>query len=361
MVFWSIAITITLVACAALYYAAAMRPVNAVGSGEGLDAQFARMLAGIEADVGAGKLAGPQAIAAKAELAREMLRQKSEAGQAPTRAKPLRIGVVAAGVMLIAGLACGLYAILGRPDLPGEPLASRPEIAARNMNLEEAIARIEARLAIAPDDLRGWTVIAPAYMELQRYADAERAFRRIVELAGPDADRETDLAEALMMQAGGDAAGEAMQLLRSAATRDPAHLRSRFYIAGELTRTGDYTAAVEAWQELIGLAEGNEPWLATARQGLAFAEAGGVAPQDDETQQEAIRGMVEGLAARLQSEGGSVEEWTQLVRAYLVLEDRQAAQAAYEDAVAAYPQAFDRGGLDTLALGAGLSLNGDGQ
>lgn len=361
MVFWSIAITITLIACVALYYAAAMRPVNATGPGEDLDAQFARLLAGIEADVAVGKLAGPQALAAKAELAREMLRQKAEAGQALSSATPLGIGTVAAGVVLIAVLACGLYALLGRPDLPGEPLVSRPEVAARNMDLEEAVSRIETRLAAAPDDLRGWTVIAPAYMQLQRYADAERAFRRIIDLAGPDADRETGLAEALMMQAGGDLAGEPMQLLRSAAARDPAHILSRLYIAGELTRAGDYTAAVEAWQELMGLAQGDEPWLATARQGLAFAQAGGVAPQEDETQQDAIRGMVESLAARLESEGGSVEEWTQLVRAHLVLEDRQAAQAAYDDAVAAYPQAFDRGELDTLALGAGLTLNGGGQ
>ena len=38
--------------------------------------------------------------------------------------------------------------------------------------------------------------------------------------------------------------------------------------------------------------------------------------------------------------------------------DADSAQSAYDDAVAAYPQAFDRGELDTLALGAGLTLNG---
>ena len=68
--------------------------------------------------------------------------------------------------------------------------------------------------------------------------------------------------------------------------------------------------------------------------------------------------MVSGLADRLAAEGGSIEEWTRLVRAYLVLGDTALAQAAYDDAVAAYPQAVDRGELDTLALGAGLTLNG---
>ncbi len=43
-----------------------------------------------------------------------------------------------------------------------------------------------------------------------------------------------------MMQNGGSVAGEPLQLFRQAAALDPKHVRSRFYIAGEETRTGDY-------------------------------------------------------------------------------------------------------------------------
>jgi cytochrome c-type biogenesis protein CcmH len=82
-----------------------------------------------------------------------------------------------------------------------------------------------------------------------------------------------------------------------------------------------------------------------------------VAPAQPD-QSEMIGQMVSGLAARLDAEGGSPEEWTQLVRAYLVLGDRVAAQTAYDNAVAAYPQAFDRGELDTIALDAGLATPG---
>jgi len=69
--------------------------------------------------------------------------------------------------------------------------------------------------------------------------------------------------------------------------------------------------------------------------------------------------MVSGLAARLAAGGGTVAEWTQMVQAYLVLGDTAKAQAAFDSAVAAYPDAVERGELDTLALGAGLTLNGD--
>ena len=50
-----------------------------------------------------------------------------------------------------------------------------------------------------------------------------------------------------------------------------------------------------------------------------------------------ISGMVEGLASRLASDGGTVAEWTQLVRAFTVLEQTDRAQKAYDDAKAAYP------------------------
>ena len=168
------------------------------------------------------------------------------------------------------------------------------------------MARIEQQLTVTPDDLRGWTVIAPVYMQSGRYADAERAYRRILELAPPTADAETDLAEALMMQNGGVIAGEPLALLESAAARDPKHVRSRFYLAGEATRVGrlrggegEVGRADRAW------AGRRRAWLETARTGLAAAEAGlagGAAPAVDEAQ---IRGMVEGLDARLTSEGGT--------------------------------------------------------
>ena len=355
MIFWSIAIAVTAIACAALFYAGAGRTVNAAGP-EMADPNdhFRRLLSGIEADEQSGKLDADQALAARGELARELLRSKSE-----SQATSPRLGraPLLAGVLAVAGISLSLYAALGRPDLPAQPLAQRPELAAQRMDLGDAIARIEARLAEAPDDVRGWQVIAPAYIEQGRFADAAQAYRRIIELSGSSADLQTDLAEALLLGAGGAGSDDAMIQLRAAAEADASHVRSRLYLAAELMRTGEYDEAAAYWQQTIALAQGDEPWLPAARQGLAVAEADGV---DTSAQQQAemIAGMVGGLAERLYADGGSVEEWTQLVRSYLVLEDRENAQRAFDAAVAAYPAAFDRGELDTLALGAGLTLNG---
>lgn len=358
MIFWSIAIAVTAIACAALFYAAAGRTVNATGP-ESADpnSHFRTLLAGIETDLASGKLDAEQANAARGELAREMLRLRNEATERPQA--ELGRGPVLAGLGAVAAISLGLYGFLGSPDMPALPLAERPEIAAQNISLADAILQIEARLAQTPDDVRGWTVIAPAYVETGRYADAAEAYRRIIALSEPSPDLQTNLAEALLLASDGVGSDEAVELLRAAAG-DPSHVRSRLYLAAELMRAEDYAMAAEYWQQALDLAEGDEAWLPAARQGLAVAQADG-ADNSARDQAEMIRSMVGGLAERLASDGGSVEEWMQLVQSYVVLGELDNAQAAYDAAVRAYPAAFDRGELDTLALGAGLTLNGAAQ
>ena len=70
-----------------------------------------------------------------------------------------------------------------------------------------------------------------------------------------------------------------------------------------------------------------------------------------------IEAMVEGLASRLEAEGGSIAEWTQLVRSRLVLGQTALAQQAYDAARSAYPDAAGRTELDVLAADNGLVAN----
>jgi cytochrome c-type biogenesis protein CcmH len=351
MIFWSLAFVVTAVACAALYYAGAGRRVNAtaavVDSPE--MAHLKLQLKEIESDLALGRLGAAEATAAKGELARELMRLKATTKTAIDTTA--RRGIVAVAAVATAVLAFGVYGALGRPDLPAQPLVERTDVPPPEMTLDDAIARIEAQLKSKPDDVRGWTVIAPAYMQMGRFADAANALRKVIELDGPTADRETDLGEALMMASNGDAKGEPMQLFRSASNRDVTHVRSRYYLASEATREGDFATAKAEWQGLLKLSKGGEAWVANAEAGLAAAEAalGGDMPANAD-----IAAMVEGLSTRLLSTGGTIDEWTRLVRSRLVLGQTELAQTAYDAARTAYPVAGDRTELDVLAADNGL-------
>lgn len=346
---WLLAVLLTLAVLAALYLAA-RKPQLAAASDAPSRAFLKSQLEGIEDDLRIGRISESQAMAARAELAREVLLLEREHKSTPESAGSNRTILVA--LPLIAVLAFGTYFAIGRADLPGQPLTGRDLSAATSdVSLEEAIAQVEARLVDTPNDVRGWQALGPVYMQLGRFSEAANAFRRVLSLAGPDADTETDLAEALIMVNDGEVDAEALQLLRSAADRDPMHVRSRFYLAGELTRTGEFDEAAALWQNLLDIAVGEEPWVATARAGLAAAQAGGVNqtlndPVPDATQDVMIRGMVESLAARLYDTGGNLADWTQLVRSRLVLDGQDAARPDLERGLA------ELNGADRTALAA---------
>lgn len=360
MVLWTFVIILTAVVCLTLYFAGKSSSVNADGDTEYKvrTAHLRRLHDEIDADVAANRISEIDAEAAKGELAREYLSAKkandtNEAGVSDS-AKQQRWLVPATLVAIVIG-SFGFYTMLGSPDLPGLPLSERKPAALQDSKIVDAIAQVEARLAEHPDDVRGWQVLAPIYMRSNRFADAANAYRHILELLPVTADAEVDLAEALMMANGGAVVGEPLALLQSAAARDPKHIRSRFYLAGEATQSENFSRAIKLWEDLLALANGDEPWVETAREGLAFAKAGAgggvVTPLAPDADQRAmIETMVAGLSERLLSDGGSLDEWTRLVRSRLVLGQADAAQDAYDRAKLAFPDSNERRDLDAMAL-----------
>lgn len=322
---------------------------GAVGeSPDAARAFFRDQLEGIDRDLEAGRLSADEATAARAELAREViLHEKEGAGK---KGGLSGRAVMLAALPIVAVSSLGLYAFVGRSDLPALPLADREQPAEVSVSdIEAAVAAVEAQMEQTPGDVRGWLVLAPIYMEQGRFAEAANAWRRVLALDLPTADRETNLAEALIVGNDGVADQEAMTLLRSAVESDPIHVRSRFYLAGQLTQSGEYEEAVALWEELLGLATGDEAWIDTARSGLVAAQAGLESgtlgdSEPDATMDVMIRGMVDGLAARLYDQGGSAAEWMQLVRSRIELDGEDAARADLERGLAALS------GQDRLAL-----------
>ncbi|MDB5507306.1 MAG: hypothetical protein JWR75_1944 [Devosia sp.] len=351
MVFWLLAIVVTAIVCAALYFASAGRSMNAI-AGTAVQGHFRLQLRDIETDLANGRLGPNEALAAKSELAREVLRLEGEARQV----KPVgqrEATVLPFAVLAVAIIAFGTYSFIGNPEQPSQPLAGRTAEQPA-MDLATALQTLDTQLVARPDDPDLLALAGTLYLQGGRVDDAIAVLRHALEVAPPTADRETDLAEALLLKQSGVMAGEPQALLESAVAREPTHIRSRFYLAAEATRSGDFASAVTQWRALLADASDDEPWVAAARNGLSMAEAGldgGDAAVPDAT---AIRGMVDGLSERLFVSGGTIEEWTQLVRSRLVLGDAAEAQRAYDAAKLAYPDAATRAELDTISLTGGL-------
>ncbi len=342
-----------------------LRPSSSVNpDAASTEARFYKaQLEEIRRDVERGLLLQSEAESARAEAARRLIAASSAAGQTPPAAPRNRL----AAAMLIAiglpAIAFPLYALLGRPQLPDEPLASR-KAATETSEIESAVAAVEARLIAKPDDGKGWAVIAPVYMRLERYSDAAHAYSEALRLLGEDPMRRAAYGEALVAAAGGVVTDEAREAFDRALADEPGEAQARFYLALGAEQDGRKADAVRAYESLLADSPPNAQWRTAVNARLAAlkgesapseASAGASAAAIPEAQRPMIEGMVNRLATRLASSGGNVDDWSRLIRAYAVLRQADKAKAALADARKALgPDANAVASLDALARDLGL-------
>jgi cytochrome c-type biogenesis protein CcmH len=312
----------------------------------------------IRRDVERGLLPQGEAESARAEAARRLIATASSPVQAPPPARRTRL---AAAVLIAVGLpavAFVLYARLGQPMLPDEPLASRKVAPQSNGEIEAAVAAVEARLIAKPDDGKGWAVIAPVYMRLERYADAAHAYAEALRVLGEDPLRRAAYGEALVAAAGGVVTDEARQAFDRALTDQPGQPQARYYLALAAEQEGKKADAIRDYQSLLADSPPDAPWRSMVNAHLAAlngAPAPAGAAAIPEAQRPMIEGMVSKLATRLASNGGSIDEWSRLIRAYTVLHEADKAKAALVDAHKALAtDANAVASLDALAHDLGL-------
>src|SRR6185312_776237 len=97
--------------------------------------------------------------------------------------------------------------------------------------IDELVARAERHLAAVPSDIRGWDVLAPIYVRMNRFADAADAYRTAIKLAGSSAAREAGLGEALAAEQGGMVSADARAAFERAMALDPKDAKARFFMA----------------------------------------------------------------------------------------------------------------------------------
>lgn len=248
----------------------------------------------VEREVARGALDGAAAQSARLEIERRLLTADADSDLAATaglsRASAWRWTAILA--LILAPVAALIYLDHGTPGLPqisfADQAADRSADAARAAQVAGLIGQVEARLAENPDDLRGWVLLARAYVRLGRIDDALKAQAKAGDLFDQEPDLAEDAAETmaafgelLMEAASGEITSAARAAFGKALGYDPRNARARYFLAFAKMQDGDPRAAVADWKALIAeteaaTANGNgemPPWLAGLKQRIAEIEA----------------------------------------------------------------------------------------
>ncbi len=308
---------------------------------QGLAGNFYQaQVAAIERDRQAALISDEDARLARTEAGRRALADAhAEEGAKPSVDRLRKVTIVALMVMVPA-LAFGLYARIGSPSMPDQPLAARLAAQGANIDANIMIAKVEAHLKKHPDDVKGFELIAPVYLRLERFHHAAEAFRQILHLKGETAEGRADYAEALVAEAQGAVTPQAMDSFQKALKLDPANAKARFYQGLAAEQGGDKARALTIWQSLVASAPEGADWLGLVKAHIAQLSAtppaGPQGPLADavrampaNAQLGMIRGMVAKLSSRLEAKGDDPAGWQQLIRSLVVLKENTQAASAY--------------------------------
>jgi cytochrome c-type biogenesis protein CcmH len=339
----------------------------------------------VERDLSRGMIGAEEANRLRTEVARRILEaDRAATAEAKAGTAPRWATWAAAVAVVVLGLgALGLYDRLGAPGYADLPMAERlaasrqamkdrpsqaqmeaaapkqPEVKA-DPKYRELIAKLRAAVEKRPNDLQGQRLLAANEARLGHYDAAWKAQAQVIRLEGDKATAE-DYAwqgELMVLAAGGRVSPEADRPLARAMKLDPKNGTARFFTGLLYEQVGRPDLTFQLWQPLLAQGPQDAPWIAAIRAQIeAVAEAAGINYQlppapgakgpsagdiaaaskmSPAQRQQMIRGMVEGLATRLNAKGGTPAEWARLITAYGVLGEKAKAQAAWTKAQTAF-------------------------
>ena len=142
-------------------------------------------LAELDRDAARGLIGEVEAREARAEIGRRLLASSGGGiGPGGDRRRPAARMIAAAAVLVVPVVAWGIYGLIGSPSKPGQPLNARLANCGAQSSVEELAGCAQTHLARNPEDGRGWDVLAPIYVRMQRYDDAATAYINAIRLLG---------------------------------------------------------------------------------------------------------------------------------------------------------------------------------
>lgn len=401
MLFWII-IGVLILLVVSLFALALLRGRDTGVNAAEFDLQIYRdQLTGVERDLERGVVSKEEAARIKVEVSRRLLDADKavQAASAVTGApKAVTYAAIAFCVVALAG-SVWVYQTIGAPGYPDLPLqlridnaeemrAARPSQAEAEASMPaneaqadprhlELVAKLRTAVAERPDDLKGHQLLAGNEAALGNYNGAYRAHIKVIEIKGDAVTARdlSDLADLMIMAAGGYVSPEAESALQRALERDPNEGKARYYSGLMFAQSGRPDMAFRLWRDLLEVSAPDAPWVGPIRGQIEEAAAWAgeeyrlpelasgpaiAGPDADaveaasemtpEERQEMIGTMVVQLSERLATEGGSAQEWAQLIGALGVLGEVDRAKAIWGEAQGVF--AADADGLAMIRASA---------
>jgi cytochrome c-type biogenesis protein CcmH len=338
-----------------------------------------------------GRLLYVEAEAAKAEISRRILAahaaRKGDGGAGVER-HPAAAVLLA---VLLVGSTVTAYNYTGSPHQPSRPYAEREDerkqrtagTRGQQMNLSALADRLKKRLSEDAESIQGWQLLARTYMTMGNFAEAVSAFERLIALNGANAGTFASYGEAIALAAQGSVTSKSQVAFREALAMNFKEPTARFYLALVDWQGGEHRKAYDGWLSLMAETPVDAAWAGILQQRLTEASEklgldvaalpkplppssslesgaresaagesaaqrlGGPTGEDvavaqkmlPKERQEMIRGMVAGLAAKLEDDPANFEGWKRLIRSYSVLGEKVLAKEALDKALAQFTRA----------------------
>lgn len=351
---------------------------------------YRQQLSDVGKDLQRGVINESDAQRIRTEVSRRILAadaQLQNQNSGSTQPKGLSRVTVLLSAALLTGGTLLLYAVLGAPGYGDMGLASRIEAAdlyaqtrpnqaeaeskvpaQTNPDIEPGYADLVEQLRQTagqrPDDAQGQALLAQHEANLGNFVAAYQAKENYIRIMSGDLEPQDygELAELMIMAAGGYVSPEAEELLDGTLQLDPRNGPARYYyglLQGQLNRPD---IAFRIWADTLRQGPKGAPWIDgieaqieemafragvdynpitppaapdAAGPALAGPSAEDLSAAQEMTmdeRQEMIQGMVARLSDRLATEGGTAPEWAQLIGALGVLGEQERAKAIYTEA-----------------------------
>lgn len=211
----------------------------------------------LDADFEAGAIDNDQLALAKGEIERRALEEESAPVSSVAPAKSTRTAWILG--LAIPLLALGIYSFLGNIQaLDPANLQAKAQTDPTPEQIEAMVSAFAARLEAVPasevPDPKAWEMLARSYAAMQKFPDANKAYKRAVELNPGNAQLLADNADVLAMMQGQSMVGEPTRLFERALVLDPNNVKA-LALAGSAAFEGkDFAKAILFWSKAQGLA-----------------------------------------------------------------------------------------------------------